>query len=1049
MLGKIRTALACTFMLSLAVQADMPARGGKSTSYVDPRFARVHSSTVSAIVTGDRASDAVARAGGTTVSDLWVINAVSAIIPTNAVARLAASPGIQSIVLNDSVRTADAGNGARAINQSTVLPEKTIAPAAPMPDGGFVTVDEKGTVAFYDRTGKIVKTVKLVSQSSGGDSNAPDATINDDDDSSTAAYTKAPVVLTDGTVIIASGANSLAAVSPSGTILWRKTIGYSTKIYGKAVQMPDGSLTLVNERGTVYNVNSATGAILRTSPTSTYGYIYASPEVDAAGTIYFGTSGGYIHAVSAAGAKVWSVFVSGKYTLKPLIGTDNTIFLASTDGQRLVALDSATGARRWTFTSIGKIRGNPVIVNNYALFGTDDGYVYCINPDGTQRWRFRSPGGKFLTSPVLSRDLKTAYLSQEQDVVFALDTSTGMERWRYALKGKITAPVLDVDNGIIVGAYDKSLVRLDAQGRATFNVLTEDHVLKAPVTTANADTLIQVGDHRMMAIGRLPETWDGRSDVAATSNPTVWDTVNPATVDTGANLVHETTDSNGKKVRGKDVTVAVVDSGIYFDKDVRANQGLLITSLYKGQADFASPGCENATSNNMGSCFRSLDNSIDQYGHGTAVSSIIWNNYTDLRSRSALGIAPDANVLSVRVMDENGSGTYENVIKGIQYVIDKRQDMNIRVMNLSMSSDADVPYFVDPINRAVEQAWASGIVVVASAGNVGPGAETISVPGNDPYIITVGAINTNRTPGVWKDDTLPSWSATGPSRDSFVKPDVLATGANVITFMSKNATNNALSQRMVQAHPDNSVNTSFFRMNGTSMSSPVVSGIVALMLQADPTLTPDQVKYRLTTTARPSTGVGGNSLTYNSLQQGAGRVWAPDAVWNKARGNGNPDMNIATDLMTGYDTDEELSAHYQGPVQKVLSDNGKIWLYYTIDSSGVEKWLGFAKAPTMQWLDMNDFSLTGTTWDTGTRKWASGVVWEGGKSTDTDDASYGAGRMSWGAGRMSWGAGRMSWGAGRMSWGAGRMSWGAGRMSWGASVSPNDPSAPPVWIPDN
>ena len=108
---------------------------------------------------------------------------------------------------------------------------------------------------------------------------------------------------------------------------------------------------------------------------------------------------------------------------------------------------------------------------------------------------------------------------------------------------------------------------------------------------------------------------------------------------------------------------------------------------------------------------------------------------------------------------------------------------NIRVMNLSLSAQATTPYFVDPLNRAVEAAWAEGIVVVAAAGNTGPEAETITVPGNDPYVITVGAVDSKRTPGYWADDILPSWSATGPTLDGFAKPDVLAPGANIVSFM--------------------------------------------------------------------------------------------------------------------------------------------------------------------------------------------------------------------------------------------------------------------------
>ena len=125
-----------------------------------------------------------------------------------------------------------------------------------------------------------------------------------------------------------------------------------------------------------------------------------------------------------------------------------------------------------------------------------------------------------------------------------------------------------------------------------------------------------------------------------------------------------------------------------------------------------------------------------------------------------MGIAPAAQILSVRVLDENGIGTYEDVIEGIQSVVAQKSWFNIRVLNVSLCAEATTPYFMDPLNRAVEQAWANGIVVVTSAGNRGPGAETITVPGNDPYVITVGALNTRRTLFNWSDDTLTRWSST-------------------------------------------------------------------------------------------------------------------------------------------------------------------------------------------------------------------------------------------------------------------------------------------------
>ena len=127
------------------------------------------------------------------------------------------------------------------------------------------------------------------------------------------------------------------------------------------------------------------------------------------------------------------------------------------------------------------------------------------------------------------------------------------------------------------------------------------------------------------------------------------------------------------------------------------------------------------------------------------------------------------------------------------------------------------------------------------------------MPGNDPYVITVGAVDSNRTPGYWADDILPSWSATGPTLDGFAKPDVLAPGANIVSFMyNDQATRSTARPGWSRTTPTTPKPSSLFRMNGTSMATAVTSGVVALMLQAHPELTPDQVKFRLMYSARPA-----------------------------------------------------------------------------------------------------------------------------------------------------------------------------------------------------
>ena len=134
------------------------------------------------------------------------------------------------------------------------------------------------------------------------------------------------------------------------------------------------------------------------------------------------------------------------------------------------------------------------------------------------------------------------------------------------------------------------------------------------------------------------------------------------------------------------------------------------------------------------------------------------------------GVAPGANVVAVRAFESDGSGQYLDVIKGLDWIVANKDVFGIRVLNLSFSGDAVALYWEDPLNQAVMATWQAGIVVVAAAGNAGPAAMTIGVPGNVPYIITVGAMTDNYTPSDPTDDELASFSSAGPTYEGHLKP---------------------------------------------------------------------------------------------------------------------------------------------------------------------------------------------------------------------------------------------------------------------------------------
>jgi serine protease AprX len=207
-------------------------------------------------------------------------------------------------------------------------------------------------------------------------------------------------------------------------------------------------------------------------------------------------------------------------------------------------------------------------------------------------------------------------------------------------------------------------------------------------------------------------------------------------------------------------------------------------------------------------------------------------------------------------------GTYA-MCAWFEWVVLHKNEHNIRVLNMSMYATPVAPYW--SISTSGNGGVKAGIVVIASAGNNGPEPLSVGVPGNTPYIITVGSFTDNYTPNDFGDDYIPEFSAAGPTLDAFVKPDVIAPGAHMSSLMRNNT-------YLAQHYPENRIRDKYFNMSGTSMSTAVVSGITALMLHDHPNLTPDQVKYRLSMTARPQFSEATGEMAYSIWQQGAGRV---------------------------------------------------------------------------------------------------------------------------------------------------------------------------------
>jgi serine protease AprX len=274
----------------------------------------------------------------------------------------------------------------------------------------------------------------------------------------------------------------------------------------------------------------------------------------------------------------------------------------------------------------------------------------------------------------------------------------------------------------------------------------------------------------------------------------------------------------------------------------------------------------------------------DRVGHGTHVAGLIAGNSMNSASGGRLrgrymGVAPRANLISVKVADDTGDTTVLDVINGLQFVVDHRAQFGIRVVNLSLSSTVAESYKTDPLDAAAEAAWFAGIVVVAAAGNDGSAAGAVSyAPGNDPYVITAGALDDRGTSRLDDDETA-VWSSRGLTQDGFQKPDVIAPGTRLVAPLAPRGSFAKLCRKCV-------IGRKYFRLSGTSMASAVVSGAAALILERNPGMTPDQLKGAMVGTLRAVKGQAAAVDLYAALEgtRSANQGLVPNTLIDPATG---------------------------------------------------------------------------------------------------------------------------------------------------------------------
>ncbi len=321
-------------------------------------------------------------------------------------------------------------------------------------------------------------------------------------------------------------------------------------------------------------------------------------------------------------------------------------------------------------------------------------------------------------------------------------------------------------------------------------------------------------------------------------------------------------------ITGAGVGVAVIDSGIAAWHDDLTNRS---SRVYPFGNQRVSAFVDFVNGRTM---------PYDDDGHGTHVAGVIAGNGYDSSGQKA-GMAPDASLVSLKVLDANGQGTISNIIAALDWVLANRTTYNIRIVNLSVSANVTESYWTDPLTLAAKRLVDAGVVVVAAAGNRGRNAGGqaqyggIGAPANAPWVLTVGASSTNGTT-IRSDDTIASFSSRGPTYlDWAAKPDLVAPGVGTVSMAAPGSTLATLNLKLLIAGTISTSSAPYLSLTGTSMAAPVVSGVVAQMLQVNPGLTPNAVKAILQYTSQVYPG-------YDALTEGAGFLNAIGAVTARA-----------------------------------------------------------------------------------------------------------------------------------------------------------------------
>ncbi|MDQ3714821.1 MAG: S8 family peptidase [Actinomycetota bacterium] len=313
-----------------------------------------------------------------------------------------------------------------------------------------------------------------------------------------------------------------------------------------------------------------------------------------------------------------------------------------------------------------------------------------------------------------------------------------------------------------------------------------------------------------------------------------------------------------RSTNGAGVTVAVLDTGVTRHPD--------LGNRVRARVDLTPDG-----------------GGYDTFGHGTHMTGLVAGNGQRSGGQWA-GVATGANIVSVRVSEWNGATDVSEVLGALEWIHNNTSKYGIRVLNLSFGTDSTQKHQLDPLNHAVQRLWKAGVFVVVAAGNRGEGGQNIDKPGDDPFVVTVGAADTAGTVAT-ADDTVAPFSSRGPTGENVQKPDLVAPGISIVSQGAPGTT-------LYEMRPAARVGTQYFKGHGTSQATAIVSGVAALMFQAAPSMTPDEAKAALVGTADPA--------MVGQTGAGAGLVDAADAVGAaRSRAFLNNPANVALERSTG------------------------------------------------------------------------------------------------------------------------------------------------------